>query len=94
MTFSIRDLFALVFLFALGMLAWRSWQEARRAKAHQAEVERRGDRGVDDGRVSRIAKEAAEPPDALAAHHMIGVDQLLEVRHCRYVSADNNCGAR
>jgi len=39
MTFSIRDLLALIFLLALGLLAWRSDQEAKRAQARVVQLD-------------------------------------------------------
>lgn len=38
MTFSIRDLLALMLLIALGLLAWRTWDDARREKGRLAQV--------------------------------------------------------
>ena len=48
--------------------------------------------GMRDGRVGIFAEIAAHPGDALAAHHVIGINQFVEAGNGRDVSADDNGG--
>jgi len=46
------------------------------------------------GGVRVLPQEPAEPRDALACHHVVGVDQVAKPRPVRDVAADDDRGAR